>query len=226
MFYSSRAEKSTACQNSCGGNPRLQYPFGFSEGCGIRLNCSSNEEIKIGEFIVQNVTFSSILINLPAKCNRKMESMKSLIANNFAPTSNNSFLVQNCTPLVRSCNIPPNFLGDQIELNNCNNKSDNITCFTQPNKNSSFLTHKELEKISCQFLFTGIAVDKKKDSAVSLQFQAIELGWWLEGRCQCDDKANCTPVHLADGKSGYRCRCPEGYSGDGFSKGTGCRKGE
>ena len=225
MVYSTRAENSTTCNRNCGGNS-LPYPFGFSEGCQVRLGCnSSRNEMTISNFRVQNVTSSSILANLPAKCNRGMHSMKPLFGKNFAPTSNNSFLVQNCTSPVGGCLIPPNFVGNQIELENCDSTSDNITCFTQQNNGSNFLTFDDLNRSNCGFLFTAIAIDAKKDAAVPLLFQTVELGWWLEGSCRCSSNASCEEINLAGGKLGYRCQCRKGYHGDGFKGGTGCQRG-
>ena len=63
-------------------------------------------------------------------------------------------------------------------------------------------------------------------AAVSLEVATIELGWWLQGGCQCSPDANCTVIESPVGrKPGFRCSCKEGFVGDGFLAGTGCRKG-
>ena len=77
----------------------------------------------------------------------------------------------------------------------------------------------------CKYLFSSFAVEQRKDDPdISLQFQLLELGWWLEGPCQCSPNATCTNVTVAAGKFGFRCHCPQGYQGDGFLNGTGCRR--
>ncbi|TKY70521.1 Wall-associated receptor kinase 14 [Spatholobus suberectus] len=72
-----RAQNLT-CNRHCGGQT-LQFPFGFSKGCPIQLNCSNNQ-VQLFDFLVQNVTNSNIFVNLPAKCNRGMQSIVRLFA--------------------------------------------------------------------------------------------------------------------------------------------------
>lgn len=122
------AQNSTNCLKRC-GDEIVQYPFGFSEGGGIKLDCYDNTP-RIGEFLIQNVTEKSLLIYLPAKCNRSMESIRPLFSKNFAPTRNNSFLVQGCAASLGGCVIPASsFVGNQIEVESCDSKSSNISCF-------------------------------------------------------------------------------------------------
>ncbi|XP_028763972.1 wall-associated receptor kinase-like 14 [Neltuma alba] len=228
VICSTKAENQTTCQTKCGDNS-LPYPFGFSDGCQIQLNCSlSNNQMQIREFVVQNVTSSSIFIHLLAKCNRTLQSIGPLFSANFAPTENNSLLVQNCTSALGGCVIPTSsFMSNQIKLDGCDNRSDNISCLTRSQGQEAFdvLRFEDVIQSGCKFLFSSIAVDQRKeDPDVSLQFQMLELGWWLEGPCQCSPSAKCTNVTVAPGKLGYRCDCPQGYLGDGFLNGTGCRR--
>lgn len=59
----------------------------------------------------------------------------------------------------------------------------------------------------------------------ALVFRKLELGWWLEGDCRCDSNASCTRLWSpATGRPGFRCRCEEGFHGDGFLDGMGCRR--
>lgn len=227
MVSSTKAQNNTTCLNKCGIHT-LPYPFGFSEGCQIRLNCSPSEQIQIGESHVQNVTSSTILINLPAKCNRSLGSIEPLFTPNFAPTKNNSLLVQNCSSAVGGCVIPTSsFMSSQFELDGCDQRSDNISCFTQGQGQEALdvFRFKDVNETRCKFLFSSFSIDqgKEKDSEVSLQFQMLELGWWL-GSCQCSPNANCVKVNIDDGKHGFRCHCREGYDGDGFINGTRCRR--
>ncbi|KAI4314909.1 hypothetical protein L6164_027772 [Bauhinia variegata] len=222
LVYSTKAENSSSCQRTC-GKLSLQYPFGFSEGCQIKLNCSNNE-IQIGGFQVMNVTPSRILVNLPSKCNRQKDSIDPLFGKNFAPTVNNSFLLQNCSSTVGGCLLPTSFVSSRIGLD-CNNSSnDTISCFMEESKGFDVLTKANVSKVGCQYLFSAIAIDGRKDPAVSLQLQMIELGWWLEGTCNCSSDAQCENVTASDGKTGFRCQCPDGFTGDGFKDGSGCRR--
>ncbi|OIV92896.1 hypothetical protein TanjilG_01030 [Lupinus angustifolius] len=218
MVYTIRAQK---CDHHC-GEQTLQYPIGFSEGCGVQLNCTNNR-IHLGEFDIQNVTANSIFINLPSKCNRSMQSIAPLFSNNFAPTWNNSFLVQDCSTPLGDCVIPTSiFLGNQVEVENCDNKSGNISCFTRSQKQHEELdvvAYEDLDQSSCKFLFSAIAIGQK------IEFQIVELGWWLQGSCgQCSFNTTCTTVNLQGGGFGFRCQCFEGFVGDGFINGTGCSK--
>lgn len=225
LLSKTRAQNSnnTNCLNRC-GDEILQYPFGFSEGCGIKLNCTNNK-VQIDEFLIQNLTKNSIFIYLPAKCNRSIASIQPLFNDNFAPTRNNSFLVQDCSASLGGCVIPASsFVGNQIEVESCDSKSSNISCFTQQYHEGDVdvLSYDELNKTKCNYLFSAIAVEQNKE--ISLQFQAIELGWWLQGSCQCSNNATCSRVSLQGNGSGFRCQCDDGFRGDGFANGTGCRK--
>ncbi|XP_027359690.1 wall-associated receptor kinase-like 14 [Abrus precatorius] len=224
MAITTRAQNFTRCNNKCGGQT-LQYPFGFSEGCPIQLNCN-NSQVQIGEFLVQNVTNSNIFINLPAKCNRSIQSLHPLFGAKFAPTLNNSFLVQDCRDVLGGCVIPASsFVGSEIEVESCDNRSGNISCFSkQPQKDNevSVVKYEDLNQTGCNYLFSAVTFGHSKE--ISLQFQVVELGWWLQGGCQCSENATCTPLHLHGGSFGFRCQCQDGFRGDGFINGTGCRK--
>ncbi|WVZ09333.1 hypothetical protein V8G54_013863 [Vigna mungo] len=204
-----RAQNLT-CNRQC-GKQSVQFPFGFSEGCQIILNCSDNK-VHLHEFLVQNVTNSNILVNLPAKCNRSMESIEPLFGNNFAPSVNNSFLVKDCSDASRGCVIPAtNF------VETCGNKSSNISCFSKQDE-AGVLTYKDLKETKCNYLFSAIYFGQSKE--ITLQFQVVELAWWLQGQCdECSENATCSKV-----QRGFRCQCIHGFTGDGFINGTGCRK--
>ncbi|PNX83312.1 wall-associated receptor kinase 14-like protein [Trifolium pratense] len=172
------------------------------------------------------MTKNSILIYLPAKCNRSIESIQPLFSDNFAPTRNNSFLVQDCSAPLGGCVIPASsFVGNQIEVESCDSKSSNISCFTQQYHEGDVdvLSYEELNKTRCNYLFSAIAVEQSKE--ISLQFQAIELSWWVKGSCECSNNATCSNVTLQGNGSGFRCQCLDGFRGDGFANGIGCRRG-
>jgi hypothetical protein len=225
LLSKTRAQNNnTICLNRC-GDEILDYPFGFSDGCGIKLNCIDNK-VQIHEFLIQNITKNSILIYLPAKCNRSIESIQPLFSDNFAPTRNNSFLVQDCSAPLGGCVIPASsFVGNQIEVESCDRKSSNISCFNQQYHEGDVdvLSYEELNKTRCNYLFSAVAVQQSKE--ISLQFQAIELAWWVKGSCECSNNATCSNVTLQGNGSGFRCQCLDGFRGDGFANGTGCRRG-
>ncbi|XP_055959566.1 probable LRR receptor-like serine/threonine-protein kinase At3g47570 [Mercurialis annua] len=221
------------CKKSCGIGEQMKwvpYPFGFSSDCIVQLNCTQETgEIKIGEFQIQNITPDSIFTHLPANCSRSLDSIRPLFGQHYAPTCKNGLLLQNCTKSLDSCVIPTNNFVNQLHIPNCNSKSDNISCYSGDNSGTDVLSYDHLSLTQCKFLFSSFSVGSDSPS-VSLEFQQLELDWWLEGSCevdqiQCSKKANCTDVRLGDGKAGFRCRCLEGFTGDGFENGDGCQSG-
>ncbi|ESR39029.1 Wall-associated receptor kinase-like 14 [Citrus sinensis] len=224
------ANAADLCDRTCRNGKstkRVPYPFGFSPGCAIRLTCA-NATVKIGEFEVQNVTADSIFVNLPTKCHRQITSLHPLFGPNYGMTRQNSLLLQNCTTHQNGCVIPTSLVEQRFNLKTCGVGSDNITCFSWPyneNKSASFMSFNDLSRTGCNYLFSSLAFNSGGNSAGSLEFQLLELGWGLNGSCNCSKNADCTPnVTLANGISGHRCRCQEGFEGDGFVAGDGCRR--
>uniref|UniRef100_A0A5B6Z1L4 Putative wall-associated receptor kinase-like 14 n=1 Tax=Davidia involucrata TaxID=16924 RepID=A0A5B6Z1L4_DAVIN len=228
IISSTKALTSAHCKQTCRHN-RVPYPFGFSDGCQIRLNCSEKGEIRVGEFRVQNVTRDSILINLPAKCNRPIQDIEQLFQRNYALTWQNGLLLQNCSSSLNGCAIAMSTVESRFDqLQGCDSGSDNISCYSENNKGIDVMTFANLRQTNCRFLFSSIAVDlsnnSNKNSTISLEFQTVELGWWLDGPCNCTPNADCTVVTLANGTTGFRCRCKQGFEGDGFVNSDGCHK--
>ncbi|XP_062001829.1 wall-associated receptor kinase-like 14 [Rosa rugosa] len=221
----SKAQKQN-CKTTCGSAKPVPYPFGFSDGCKIQLNCSDDKTISISNFTVQNITSTSIYLDLPAKCDRGVESIHPLFGENFGPTWNNSLLLQSCPHSQNGCYIPVDFVQKQFRLNNCRASKGNISCLSHENKESEIMEYSYLNETNCDFLFGSIALNSGKDSPLSLQFETIELGWWVPGsRRDCADNATWTDVKLGGEKAhGIRCQCKEGYHGDGFRNGSGCRR--
>lgn len=224
------ANAADLCDRTCRNGKstkRVPYPFGFSPACAIRLTCA-NATVKIGDFEVQNVTADSIFVNLPTKCHRQITSLHPLFGPNYGMTRQNSLLLQNCTTHQNGCVIPTSLVEQRFNLKTCGVGSDNITCFSWPyneNKSASFMSFNDLSRTGCNYLFSSLAFNSGGNSAGSLEFQLLELGWGLNGSCNCSKNADCTPnVTLANGISGHRCRCQEGFEGDGFVAGDGCRR--
>lgn len=222
---------STLCNRRCGGN-LVQYPFGFSDGCEIRLNCSSSSSgIQIGGFHVLNVTSDQILVDIPAKCSRPIGDLDQLFGSSFAPTWRNGLLLENCTEPMNDCVVPRRLVMSRIGLEDCQMGIDHrITCYSVGSNDSAEFLDKEAVKGTggCLFLLSSIMVNNSgQGSSIALDFQTVELGWWLDGGCPggCDPNANCTEVRYG-GSLGHRCKCKHGYVGDGFAGGGGgCRRG-
>ncbi|CAN6698491.1 unnamed protein product [Malus baccata var. baccata] len=223
-----KAQNSSLCIHTCGSGKSaktVSYPFGFSPGCQIPLNCSkNNNEIKLGKFRVQNVTPNAVFVNVPARCNRRFESVIELFGPNFGPTWNNSLLLQNCSAPQNGCLIPADFVQKQFNLESCRSSADNISCLSQPQNQSEVMRFEDLSRTGCKNLFGSISVQSDGESPLSLEFETVELGWWVGGHCDCDPNATCTRVKLGEGTDGYQCRCVDGFDGDGFNHGEGCRR--
>ncbi|KAM7510168.1 hypothetical protein LguiB_009043 [Lonicera macranthoides] len=234
IFISSLTEASNStCNHYCGtvgsNRTRVPYPFGFSAGCPIELNCSRNGDILIGEFKIQNFTTDYILIDLPALCNRSIHLIKQLINHNFALTWRNNLLLQNCSSAISSCLIPLSSLAERwFPLQGCESRSnENISCYSEGYRGIAYMDYDNLTRSNCSVLFSSIAVDLNNGTNTNpaLSFQRLELGWWVNGtECRCGKDAVCVMVSPPAGGEGYRCRCKEGFDGDGFVDGNGCRK--
>ncbi|CAK9179194.1 unnamed protein product [Ilex paraguariensis] len=227
----SEGDNSTHCSQYCRGrrvNRYLPSPFGFTAGCGVQLNCSEKGDIKIGEFQVQNVTADYILVNIPPKCNRPIEDLRQVNGDNYALSWRNGFLLQNCTSPSNDCVLPYSLVENRFQLQDCESKGDNISCYSEAYSGSEIMDFNNLRSTNCKVLFTSIAVDlsnsSRNNSAVSLEFQTLELQWWLRGQCQCTNNTICKKFSLPDGATGFRCSCKDGFAGDGFASGGGCRK--
>lgn len=227
---SSSSNFTQSCKGSC-GRLTLSYPFGFSPGCPIRFNCSTDGRPEIGGFSVQNVTEDSIFVGVLHDCNRSIGDMKPLFGDHYAPTSENSFLMENCTRPTDGCSIKQKFLETQLKLQSCDSKG-NISCFS-PDTNSSstnsakFFSMEDLKNTTCSLLFSSIAFEPVGANAgIALEFERVRLGWWLKGVCRnvtCAENAYCTHVDAPGGSAGHRCSCIEGHHGDGFI--NPCRRG-
>ncbi|XP_071686891.1 wall-associated receptor kinase-like 14 [Rutidosis leptorrhynchoides] len=216
------------CPNSILNN--LPYPFGFSSGCEIQLNCSQNGIVSIGEFAVEKANDKDgLLVSLPSKCGRNVEALHTLYSENYAPTSENAILMENCTDKIRTCMVPEMMFQPQLQVIDCGGKSDvygNVSCYSG-DTNLPFLDYENVMMAGCHFLLSGMVVKMVGDNpALSLDVQVVKLGWWLKGDCECSEDAICTKfVSPVNGGDGYKCQCKDGFSGDGYKASSGCRKG-
>lgn len=177
-----------------------------------------------------SVTSDQVLVSIPEKCNRPIDEFRRLFGSNFAPTWRNGLILENCSESRNDCQVPTRLVRT-IASQNCSGDSTRICHLGGSNDSAEFLDVDEVMRNgSCSSLLSSIMVDLNVDavkanhnSSIVLDFQKMELGWWLNGSCSenlCHSNANCTNV----GTARYRCKCIEGYGGDGFSLGTGCRK--
>ncbi|XP_040996983.1 wall-associated receptor kinase-like 14 [Juglans microcarpa x Juglans regia] len=210
------------CNRSC-GIKTVPYPLGFSSGCDVRLNCTDSGMF-IGEFPVQSVNADEITVSIAASCNRSVQTFFHLFSHHFAPTSRNAILLGKCTAPALPCTIPATLVQTHFESSGCDANNSTINCYTERSPHD-FIDYVHLTAKSCQYFVSSISAENDSSLAVSLEVQVVKLGWWLEGACQCSINANCTAL-LAPmtGRPSFRCRCNEGYEGDGFRAGEGCRK--
>ncbi|GAB2224000.1 hypothetical protein Droror1_Dr00004745 [Drosera rotundifolia] len=216
----------SSCDRSCGSR-EVPYPFGFSATCGIELSCSSRNRIELAGFDVLSLTSDSILINVSAKCNRLVTNMKVLFGDNYAPTAMNAFLMWNCGTRSNSskgCLVPEILL--QKRFSGSSGCDGNLTCFAAQVGNN-FFTYSDLKGANCSVVFSAIFANASAGSKedVSLEFGTVQLEWGVKGtECDCAAEAKCTNVTIPRGVALYRCKCGDGFVGDGFNAGEGCRR--
>ncbi|XP_068654289.1 wall-associated receptor kinase-like 14 [Aristolochia californica] len=221
------SRNSSSCLHYCGRFPNsVPYPFGFSAGCVIPLTCNElTGDFHLHGFAVRNVTPDALLIDLPAKCNRSIDLVSKLVGPNYAMTRQNGLLLQNCSAPVPGCSIPAALLEEPLRLGTCAGRSDNVSCFSKVEKDAEFIGAADVDKLRCEYLYSAVVVDASRIPAVSLEVGTVELGWWLPGKCNCSRHSDCKVVKTpVDGQTGFRCHCYEGYEGDGFADGEGCRR--
>ncbi|XP_015572418.2 wall-associated receptor kinase-like 14 [Ricinus communis] len=219
------AHASSWCNQTCGEH-YVSYPFGFSSGCKIHLKCSQESNMVVNEFPIVYVNQEKIRIDLRPKCDRPIDTFKSLFTKNFAPMSTNAILLNNCSSTLLPCSIPDISVQTHFESLNCSKSSrSSISCLFNLTRDNFFDSGKYTDQLKyCDYFLSSISSESVNGSGVSLDILVLDLGWWLPGKCQCSEQADCIKIASPKGP-GYRCRCKDGFSGDGYSAGTGCRKG-
>ncbi|XVE94788.1 hypothetical protein REPUB_Repub02eG0039500 [Reevesia pubescens] len=213
--------QSSKCNRSC-GEKLVPYPFGFSSDCQIPLNCSSDTELIAG-FPILTINSDHIKISIETACNRPLQALHRLYGPNYAPTSRNAILLQNCSSPT-PCMIPSTTVSTHFEALACSNDS-NISCYSE-NKTNGFLDYNKVTITNCKFFLSSISAESFNESGV-LEIRVVELEWWLHGRCSdfCSENAICDDiVKPFNGQPGFHCRCKQGFIGDGYRAGDGCRK--
>ncbi|KAJ9540657.1 hypothetical protein OSB04_027163 [Centaurea solstitialis] len=131
---------------------------------------------------------------------------------------------------MNDCVISPGIITSQFNLPSCNSINGSFNCYSEVDARDpvEFMDLIRLELAGCRVLYSSITVDLdrngSRNSSVSMGFGSVELGWWVEGDCGCHRKAICENVSIDGARVGYRCHCNEGYDGDGFVAGDGCRR--
>lgn len=222
------ARSSSKCHQECGHNKTVKhrlFPFiGTSSACQIRLNCSTDGDIMVGEFPVRSIFAESILVNLEVRCNRSIKSLDHLFNTNYAPTTRNGILLKHCKSPASTCTIPTTKVNTHFESIDCGSDNYSISCYSEEHENG-FLSQANVSKSHCQYLLSSISVDAFNTSSVVLDVGIVQLGWWLLGECKCHQEATCTEIQTpVAGQQGFRCKCRDGFDGDGYQAGVGCRK--
>ncbi|XP_039049864.1 wall-associated receptor kinase-like 14 [Hibiscus syriacus] len=219
------ARSSKYCDRSC-GNKFVPFPFGFSADCQIPLNCSSSNQQLIGGFPIFTINADRMKISIEATCDRPLEALHRLYGPGYAPSSRNAILLQNCS-LPKPCMIPTTTVYTHFEAIGCSSNDSSISCYSE-NKTTGFLDYDKVTRTNCKSFLSSISAESFDESGV-LEVQMVELGWWLQGRCPdyCSENAFCDEiVPPFNGQPGFRCRCKNGFIGDGYRAGHGCRKGQ
>ncbi|MBA0775237.1 hypothetical protein Gotri_010395 [Gossypium trilobum] len=223
FLLSSITAQSSKCNRSC-GDKFVPFPFGFSAGCQIPLNCSSNNQQLIADFRVLTINADRIKISIEATCNRPLQVFHRLYGPNYAPTSQNAILLQNCS-LPKPCMIPTTMVYTHFEEIACPPNTNNISCYSE-NIINGFVDYGNVTRTNCKSFLSSISAESFNESGV-LEVQVVELGWWLQGRCSdiCSENATCDEiVPPFNGQPGVRCSCKHGFIGDGYRAAAGCRK--
>ncbi|KAJ8451833.1 hypothetical protein Cgig2_007316 [Carnegiea gigantea] len=218
---------STPCNLTCGGE-RVNYPFGFSEGCQFRLICTPEGKMEFKGFGIRNITSESLLLNMSANCSRPIGDIHQLFGETYALASQNVLLLRNCSSPLNGCAVPwsllENRFGPQAGCGGGGGvvgRGENMSCYASEVQ-GRVLSFKDVRDTGCKVLYSSMGVDDSSDSTahdgsdVMLAIQTVQVSWWLSGSCGgCDGNASCVKVPPA----GYRCRCNAGFSGDGFAAG-------
>jgi len=217
------------CNRTC-GSTTVKYPFGFSGACPYILDsdCSESGDVHLNGFKVLNFTNSSIIVR-PWQTKHNKSScygdtgIPSFFKQQFGLTSRNVLLLDNCTKSECKFNITRYYDGRK----NCSAKSGLITCVS--NTDGPWLSWNYLEASACKHFISSFISETAAIDTGSIRFDLdkLELGWWVNGACRpnsCSPHANCSNFRNPNNTEwGHICNCKEGFEGDGFSKGVGCK---
>ncbi|CAN6356936.1 unnamed protein product [Urochloa humidicola] len=130
-----------SCERAC-GELTVQFPFGFSLGCEIRLGCDHatgtawlGGELELG-LLVRNVTARELVLTLSPDCSRRLDaSVDALFSDNYAPASQNALVVSNCSRDAHTSNcsvLPSAYLASDISSHCSRRDADSVRCVVPP----------------------------------------------------------------------------------------------
>ncbi|CAN6361767.1 unnamed protein product [Urochloa humidicola] len=226
------------CERAC-GELTVQFPFGFSLGCEIRLGCDHatgtawlGGELELG-LRVRNVTARAIVLALFPDCSRPLNaSVDALFSDNYALVSQNALVVSNCSRNAHTsnCSVSPSAgLASDISSHCSRRDADSVRCVVPPPpppSSNRFLNRSDMLALGSECTGLVSAVSFWETQVPRTLWGVMELEWWMLGPSRCSPRANCTSVPTpTTGQEGFRCACLEGFEGDGFADGAGCRRG-
>ncbi|XP_066322490.1 uncharacterized protein [Miscanthus floridulus] len=162
--------------------------------------------------------------------------IQALFSKSYAPGSQNALVVRACSPASPShtsnCSDGNRYLDRSSQCNT----TEPIRCVLPPvvpppissGSDQRFFNRAEMQTLAaeCTGLVSAASYWDAPAPAPALLLGVMELEWWVVGEtCRCSRHATCTLVTTPiAGQRAFRCECPEGYDGDGFADGTGCRR--
>ncbi|KAH7302399.1 hypothetical protein KP509_23G070400 [Ceratopteris richardii] len=221
-----------ACPDVC-GNTVISYPFGLGK-CGLetfRLKCDHNSQLRLSlnrvEFQVLSISSRKIAIN-PMKnstCGDSNvdyfsfigESSYAIPKTHYTISRHNALMMYKCKETSNcSCDIEPG-LDVVYRMEKVYGCPTRYCC--------GLLLEQSLRSLTknCSSFVSWILTPAPPLSISTLQIQVqygLELDAWVPGPCSCCVSAKCIPNPYG---LGHQCQCQEGFVGDGFSNGSGCR---
>ncbi|KAF7847461.1 hypothetical protein BT93_L2945 [Corymbia citriodora subsp. variegata] len=104
-----------------------------------------------------------------------------------------------------------------------------MSCYSEQmyKSNAWFLNRTRLSALDCKYFLLSLSAEDLNNVSVSVGTQLLQLVWWVNGdECECSQDADCIQLSGLPygGRNGFRCKCRDGFLGDGFLAGTGCRR--
>ncbi|CAL9129854.1 unnamed protein product [Musa textilis] len=189
------ATRASGCNQTC-GSATVSYPFGFSDGCGIRLNCSAAGEMQLSGHRIGVITHEAIILDVQPVCDRPILAAEGLFRSHYALTSSNTLFLRNCSSQRDyGCSISTEKMARRLNLTSCGLQGDDTVCYSS-RKTDGFLSWEEFTEATagCAFMFASARYEGDTFSNPSLVFGEAETGWWLNGECRCAANANCKRV--------------------------------
>eukprot|EP01018_Ginkgo_biloba_P012136 Gb_13308 [translate_table: standard] len=221
------AHHKTNCSEQCGSSI-IPYPFYLNAHCGLpgfNLEClKSTLIVKLNHISYNVLSFSSdsiVIDPLNSSCQLSVNSFN-FRGNKYYGISLDNFLqlsdCKNSSACLISCNIP-------IQQNNTECKYNATCCYPLAN---TTLWHigdsiSSFAKFHCT-AFTSWVLSSPSAHTVNAQY-GLKMEWAVPSNCSnisCSPNAYC--VNATTIKGGVRCKCHDGYAGDGFADGSGCFK--